>query len=99
MQTIVDDLSDALERGVARRQRHLREIGVVRVALLQHEAGALDLAASRSVLLQEAGKSRGEEEFNVLKASMQARIQELEKALAACQEGHLYGIAARLQVR
>lgn len=77
---------------------YLQELDDVAVAMRQHQSMMLQAAVARFEEMREGSRSRAGEQYNVLNASMQARVEELEEALAACHEAHLKGISGRAEV-
>ena len=85
----------AAERDHAALMRELDEVGI---AMLEDHEEMLDLARSNFEEMREASKNMGNEAFGVLKASVQAKIQEAEKALVERHHAYMRNNGSRSQV-
>ena len=64
----------------------------------KHQTNALQTARACFEEVQEASKSTKGEEYNILKAGMQAQIEKVEQALIACHDAHMKAVGARAEV-
>ena len=85
----------AAEKEHAERMREVDEVGI---AMLEDHEDMLEQARGRFEEVREAIRNMGNEAFSVLKASVQARIQEVERILVDRHKAYQKANGPRSQV-
>lgn len=99
----VQELADTFEaEEILAEKEHserMREVDEVGIAMLEDHEDMLEQARSRFEEVRESLRNLGNETFSVLKASAQAKIMEVEKALVDRNKAYLRANGARNQVK
>jgi hypothetical protein len=80
-------------------QRHMKEVEEVSSAMGEYGTRVLEAARGRFEETREGARNGCSEEYNVMKATMQARIQEVENVLSDRHQAYLKVNGERSKVR
>ena len=86
------------ESAALEHERHIREVEQVCVAMGEYGTRLLEAAQGRFEEGREGARNASSEEFNVMKATMQARLQEVETLLAERHQAYLKANGERSKV-